>query len=74
METVRKSAAALFLITALSACQEGGERAETPSAPLLEVGDPAPEFALPDARQGKVSLSEYRGKKAVLLYFSMGPG
>lgn len=38
------------------------------------VGKPAPDFSLPAAGGGKVSLGDYRGKKAVLLYFSMGPG
>lgn len=38
------------------------------------VGKPAPDFALPAAGGEDVSLSDYRGKKAVLLYFSMGPG
>jgi len=39
------------------------------SAPELHVGDAAPDFALPD-RDGKtVRLSDYRGKKPVVLYF-----
>lgn len=38
------------------------------------VGKPAPDFSLPAAGGGEVSLGDYRGKKAVLLYFSMGPG
>jgi hypothetical protein len=41
---------------------------------LLREGDQAPEFSLPDAQGPAVSLGDYRGKKDVLLYFSMGPG
>jgi hypothetical protein len=39
----------------------------------VREGDPAPAFKLasPDA---EISLSDYRGEKPVLLYFSMGPG
>jgi len=39
----------------------------------LKAGQPAPEFTLPLARQdGVVSLSDYRGKRAVLLAFERG--
>jgi peroxiredoxin Q/BCP len=33
------------------------------------VGDAAPEFELPDASGKRVRLSEFRGKKSVVLYF-----
>ena len=36
---------------------------------LIQVGDQAPEFELPNASGGKVKLSDYRGKKTVVLYF-----
>lgn len=35
----------------------------------LEVGDPAPDFTLPDGQRNKVSLSDFRGKKNVVLAF-----
>lgn len=35
----------------------------------LQVGDTAPDFALPDRSGKTVRLSEFRGKKAVVLYF-----
>jgi hypothetical protein len=38
-------------------------------AAAVEVGDPAPEFTMPSTMGGNVSLSDYRGKKWVLLEF-----
>jgi peroxiredoxin len=35
----------------------------------LKVGDPAPDFTLPSTIGEKVSLSDYRGKKNVVLLF-----
>lgn len=35
----------------------------------LDVGDKAPEFTLPATTGGKISLSQFRGKKLVLLEF-----
>jgi len=36
---------------------------------MLNVGDPAPEFDLPDAEMEMVSLASFRGKRHVILYF-----
>ena len=36
---------------------------------MLQVGQPAPAFTLPDASMEMMSLSTYRGKKNVVLYF-----
>ncbi len=36
---------------------------------MLQVGKPAPAFTLPDASMEMMSLSSYRGKKNVVLYF-----
>ena len=53
----------------------GGERAgaasQQPSAPQtqLKVGDPAPDFALTDTEGQTVRLSDFRGKKNVVLAF-----
>jgi hypothetical protein len=55
----------LFLVTACGGSGGGG---------ALAVGDAAPAFSLPSADGRTVSLSEFRGKQALLLYFSMGPG
>jgi hypothetical protein len=43
---------------------------DTPSA--LVVGRPAPDFTLPDPAGRQVTLSDYRGKKPVLLVFYRG--
>lgn len=36
---------------------------------MLQVGQPAPSFSLPDATMEMMHLSDYRGKKNVVLYF-----
>jgi cytochrome oxidase Cu insertion factor (SCO1/SenC/PrrC family) len=38
----------------------------------LTVGQPAPDFTLPDATGTPVRLSDYRGQKAVVLIFYRG--
>ena len=42
------------------------------STSTLKVGDMAPDFTLPSTIGGKVTLSEYRGKKNVVLAFFPG--
>ena len=37
--------------------------------PTLKVGDLAPDFTLPNSKNEKVTLSDYRGKKNVVLAF-----
>jgi hypothetical protein len=47
--------------------------ARVPVAPTaLRVGEPAPDFTLPDAKGRPVSLAEYRGQKPVVLVFYRG--
>jgi hypothetical protein len=43
---------------------------DTPTA--LRVGEPPPEFTLPDATGRGVSLADYRGQKPVILVFYRG--
>jgi hypothetical protein len=50
-----------------------GLPATTADGPV-RVGAMAPGFTLSSAEGGIVPLADYRGHKAVLLYFSMGPG
>jgi hypothetical protein len=41
----------------------------------IAVGEPAPDFVLPEARGGDISLSQYTSdNQAVLLFFHMGEG
>jgi len=35
----------------------------------LKVGDKAPDFTLPSSTGEKISLSQFRGKKPVVLFF-----
>ena len=35
----------------------------------VEVGQPAPEFSLPSSTGERISLSQYRGQKIVVLSF-----
>jgi peroxiredoxin Q/BCP len=36
---------------------------------MLNVGNQAPEFELPDADENLVKLSDFRGKKVILWFF-----
>jgi hypothetical protein len=54
------------------ACQAPRDGA-TPSISTLKEGDAAPDFTL-TSPSSEISLADYRGERAVLLYFSMGPG
>jgi AhpC/TSA family len=40
--------------------------------PLVAVGQPVPDFTLPDAAGRPVTLSDYRGQKPVVLVFYRG--
>jgi hypothetical protein len=42
------------------------------AAAALEIGDEAPEFTLPGTTGENISLSQFRGKKAVLIEFYVG--
>jgi len=43
-----------------------------PGPPLVAIGEPAPDFTLPDAAGRPVSLSTFRGKRPVILVFYRG--
>jgi len=45
-----------------------GQQASAPST-HLKVGDPAPDFTLPDQNTKPVKLSDFKGKKNVVLAF-----
>jgi hypothetical protein len=62
-------------LRAMAACEAGGGATPSPAAGVgLHEGQVAPGFELPSAAGGGIKLSDYRGSKPVLLYFSMGPG
>lgn len=46
-----------------------GKLKPTDSVPTLKVGDSAPDFTLPAVEGGRVSLSQYIGKKNVVISF-----
>lgn len=48
---------------------DGGHLKPTDSTLKVKVGDPAPDFTLPSIMGGKVSLSDFRGRKNVVLSF-----
>lgn len=64
MKSLRAFAACSLFATILSA-QQG----ITPPKTQLKVGDEAPDFTLPDTDNKPVKLSDFRGKKAVVLAF-----
>jgi cytochrome oxidase Cu insertion factor (SCO1/SenC/PrrC family) len=51
--------------------EQAGAASRQPSAPQthLKVGDPAPDFELTDTEGRTVKLSDFRGKKNVVLAF-----
>ena len=72
---------ALLLALAVAACarqqtpptaaQQAAPRQAAPAAPKthLKVGDTAPDFTLPNTKGEPVKLSDFRGKKQVVLAF-----
>ena len=73
----------LLLALSITACAQQGQQAKPaapapsqannaqPAAPKthLKVGDPAPDFTLTNTQGEKVSLSDFKGKKGVVLAF-----
>ena len=45
------------------------QTAPAPPKTFLKVGQPAPDFTLPDTTGKKVTLSDFKGKKNVVLAF-----
>ena len=57
----------LFALSGLFAMNLGAQQA--PPKTHLKIGDPAPDFTLPSTAGKPVTLSEFRGKKSVVLAF-----
>ncbi len=60
-----------FLGLALSLACLAGLSAQQPTAPKtqLKIGDPAPDFTLWDNNHNQVKLSDFKGRKNVVLAF-----
>jgi cytochrome oxidase Cu insertion factor (SCO1/SenC/PrrC family) len=64
----------LFAYAAVFAQLGPKDGADLPATDLerVKVGQPAPEFTLEDVDGNKVALSDFRGKKSVVLVFYRG--
>ena len=60
---------ALVFSVAASAQQGGQPAAAQPLVTNVKIGDPAPDFTLPDHTGKQVKLSDFKGKKNVVLAF-----
>jgi cytochrome oxidase Cu insertion factor (SCO1/SenC/PrrC family) len=65
MKSISTLLAGMTLVAALSAQPPGFNPPKT----TLKVGDVAPDFTLPDTDNKPVKLSDFRGKKTVVLAF-----
>ena len=59
----------ILMIFAAFAVAAFGQAAPTPPTTHLKVGDMAPDFTLTDTTGKPVKLSDFRGKKSVVLAF-----
>lgn len=59
----------LFVLIALSSLSSSCQNNNEETMAKLNKGDMAPDFELPDQDKNMVKLSDYRGKKNVVLYF-----
>lgn len=63
----------LVLVAACTTTDDTADTAGNDTTSDITVGASAPNFTLPDAAGGDVSLTDYRGQP-VLLYFHMAVG
>jgi len=62
-------AVALMLGLVFSVAASAQQAAPQPLVTNVKVGDPAPDFTLPDHTGKQVKLSDFKGKKNVVLAF-----
>lgn len=67
MKRIATAAALLFLFGVLPLAAQAQQAAIATTK--LKVGDVAPDFTLPSDQQSAVTLSDFRGKKNVILAF-----
>jgi hypothetical protein len=72
--TKRSHILAIFAVASLLGVACGASGGPPANGNFVGEGDRAPDFTLPSAQGPKVSSQDYVGRRAVLLYFSMGPG
>jgi cytochrome oxidase Cu insertion factor (SCO1/SenC/PrrC family) len=58
-----------LIVSATGTAQQGGQNAPQQLVSNVKVGDPAPDFTLPDHTGKQVKLSDFKGKKNVVLAF-----
>jgi cytochrome oxidase Cu insertion factor (SCO1/SenC/PrrC family) len=63
------TAAALAMLLCASVAADQKKKEKTPPVPKIKVGSVAPDFKMLDQAGKEVSLSEFRGKKNVVLAF-----
>jgi len=68
MKRIAMVAGALLLVLAARPVAAQAQQ-EAIATTKLKVGDMAPDFTLPSNQQSAVTLSDYRGKKNVILAF-----
>jgi cytochrome oxidase Cu insertion factor (SCO1/SenC/PrrC family) len=66
---IAHTALAVMMLVAGAAAQTQSAKAETTPEPKIKVGDTAPDFTLLDQNRKPVKLSDFRGKKSVVLAF-----
>lgn len=64
---MRRFALALGVSLLVTAAAPASWSTHTAPQPRLEAGDPAPDFALPGSDGKTYRLSDYRGKRAVVI-------
>jgi cytochrome oxidase Cu insertion factor (SCO1/SenC/PrrC family) len=69
MRGIVKAIAGLFLLLSMTGQFSAGAQEESIAKTNLKVGDVAPDFTLTSNKWEKVKLSDFRGKKNVVLAF-----